>query len=149
SHSTSVLLPTPVFFRFGDSTLKVRDTEVNSFDRYSDSREISDLAAKLGPPALFQRYTAVTDAMAVVRLVQFLTRQKASSSVLSTSDFTVEQMEESRCILLGTAGISGAIQELLSRVNYEPIARGDLIRNRKPQAGERAEYVQRSESVSR
>jgi hypothetical protein len=147
--STKILLPTPVFFGWSRSQLKVRDVRVNDYGDYPNSDELTALTHRFGPPILFPNYTPISDALAVTRLVQFLERQGFHVDVLSMVDFTVDEKEGNNLILIGTAGFSSRFRDLLDRTNFIPIAKGDLVRNRNPLPGEPAEFVQRIESAKR
>lgn len=148
-HATKIVLPVPVFFNFGDSPLKVRDTRVNEYDQYPGSPGINLLAKQLGKPTLIQNYVASSDGIAAVRLVQFLDKYPLPLTVVSSPNFSLQDKEDSNFILLGTAGISTPFHDLLTNVNFEPVADGDLIRNRNPRPGEQKEYLPRTESPKR
>ena len=147
---TSVVLPTPVFFEWADSPLKVRDTRINDFDRSADSALLQPLIGKFGPPKLMQNYTVVSDTFAAVKLAQYLQARGVTVSFSGTSDFSIDQFGDRNVILIGLSSSSFHIRQLMDRTNfYSKPEAASTIQNRTPASGEAAEYKMVQQSGSR
>jgi hypothetical protein len=147
--NTRLVLETPVFFRWEESNLKVRDVRVNEFADYPQSEELGRLVKRFGAPKLMQNYTATSDTFAAIRLLQFLESRGCHLSVVSGADLSMDAAEESNLILIGTAGVNRRFRGLLEKANFVPVPDGDRVVNRSPKPGERPEYVQVLESPKR
>ena len=147
---TSVVLPTPVFFDWTDSPLKVRDTRINDFERAAGSDMLRPLIEKFGPPRLMQNYTVVSDTFAAVKLAQYLQARGVTVSFSGTSDFSFDQFGDRNVILIGLASSSFHIRRLMDRMNFHSKAEAaSTVFNRAPAAGEAAEYKMVQQSGSR
>ena len=147
---TSVVLPTPVFFEWADSPLKVRDTRINDFDRSADSALLQPLIGKFGPPKLMQNYTVVSDTFAAVKLAQYLQARGVTVSFSGTSDFSFDQFGDRNVILIGLSSSSFHIRQLMDRTNfYSKPEVASTVYNRTPASGEAAEYKMVQQSGSR
>jgi hypothetical protein len=147
---TSVVLPTPVFFEWTDSPLKVRDTRINDFERAAGSDMLRPLIEKFGPPKLMQNYTVVSDTFAAVKLAQYLQARGITVSFSGTSDFSFDQFGDRNVILIGLASSSLHIRQLMDRLNFHSKPENaSTVFNRAPAAGEAAEYRMVLQSESR
>jgi hypothetical protein len=147
---TSVVLPTPVFFEWADSPLKVRDTRINDFERSADSALLQPLIGKFGPPKLMQNYTVVSDTFAAVKLAQYLQARGVTVSFSGTSDFSIDQFGDRNVILIGLSSSSFHIRQLMDRTNfYSKPEEASTVHNRRPARGEAAEYKMVQQSGSR
>lgn len=147
--STRLVLENPVFFRWDNSFLKVRDVRVNEFGEYANSDELLPLLTRYGRPKLMQNYTATSDTFAALRLVQYLGSLGCQVSVVGSASWSTDLAEESNLILAGTAGVNRRFRGLWERLNFVPVEADDRVLNRNPWPGERAEYVQVFESPKR
>ncbi len=147
---TSVVLPTPVFFEWGEGPLKVRDTRINDFERSADSPLLQPLIRKFGPPKLMQNYTVVSDTFAAVKLAQYLQARGVTVSFSGTSDFSFDQFGDRNVILIGLSSSSFHIRQLMERTNfYSKPEVASTVYNRAPAPGEAAEYKMVQQSGSR
>ena len=147
---TSVVLPTPVFFEWTDSPLKVRDTRVNDFERSADSDMLKPLIGKYGPPRLMQNYTVVSDTFAAVKLAQYLQARAVTVSFSGASDFSFDQFGDRNVILIGLSSSSFHIRQLMERMNFHSKPENaSTVFNRTPISGEAAEYRMVQQSGSR
>ena len=137
----SLFLPTPVFFEWTGTNLKVRDTTVNDFTDFAKSRQLKLLGQKFGPPKLLQNYTVASDCFGALKLAQYLEAKGITVSVAGTADLSIDSAGDENIILIGVAGTSRQLDELMTRTNFHSIVGStSIVWNRKPLPGEPAEY---------
>jgi hypothetical protein len=146
----SLFVSTPTFFEFSGNNIKVRDTTVNDFASGARSVLLQRLAKEWGPPKLLQNYTVASDTFAALRLVQYLQPKDVQLSVGGTAELSVESAGDRNIIVIGVAGTSRQVNELLSSAPFY-VADGatHVVRNRAPLPGEPAGFNIIEESTAR
>lgn len=146
-----VYLPTPVFFEWDKTNLKLRDPEINDFVDFDNSAELRSYTQKWGPPKLLQNYTVASDTFAALKLATFFERQKLPISFGATADFSVDSLARHNVILLGTPGITSKhLKQLMDKTNFSFLgAHTAVILNREPRSGEAIRYEETAQSTVR
>lgn len=130
---TNVYLPMPVFFEWAGTTLKARDPLVNDFADFPRSPELSELAARWGPPKLLQNYTVTSDTFAAFKLVRYLRGKGVDVTVGSSADLSLEAFNDQNVVLIGIPGTSRHIHQLIEKRNFYSVpGEGRFVYNRNP-----------------
>lgn len=116
-HSTRIVAPTPVFFGWNRSLL-VRDVNVNDFEKLPASPALTVLAQKFGKPVLSQQYVAASDAIASLRLAQFLDQKESHLSMSTTAESPIDTLDRENLILTGTPRTLAPFQSILDRLSF-------------------------------
>jgi hypothetical protein len=141
--SASLFVSTPVFFSFSkpasrDTTsIVVRDTAINDFSDRSSSAPLKWFSEKFGPPSLLENYTVASDTFAAFQLMQYLQTKNVKLSVRGTAEASVESAGDQNVVLIGTAGTSHQVAEILDDAPFY-VAPGETrtVHNRNPRPGE-------------
>ena len=152
----SLFVSTPVFFstpraEFGaTNSVVIRDTGINDFSNRNRSQALAWFSQKFGEPALLENYTVASDTFAALQLVSYLQPQKVQLAVGGTAEMSVESAGNQNILLIGTAGTSHQVSELLE---YAPfyVADGETltVRNRDPRNSEPKSFETVKESSIR
>lgn len=136
--SADLFIPTPVFFEWKDSHVKMRDTTVNSFNEIENSIELRPHLDRFGTPTLMENYTVTSDALAAVKLTQYLERAGRTVEVHSSAELPLELPDDKNVILLGIPKTSQHVRDLMEKTNFY-YSEGTVF-NRSPRPGESARY---------
>ena len=149
--ATNLYLPSPVFFEWNSTNLKIRDPEVNEFADFDNSAELKLFTKQWGSPKLLQNYTVTSDTLAALKLIQYFEHRGITLGFGGTADLSLESIATKNVILLGTPGITSRhVKSLMKKTNfcYAGI-NGATVFNRKPRPGESARYDEVIESDRR
>jgi hypothetical protein len=149
--AATMVMPTPVFFFWGDTGIIVRDTSVTSYSNLSTSKPLKELARRWGPPQLGSSYTRVMDVLEDVKLQRYLELHGRHTELIAANNLSVEAFSQKNTVFIGIPQGSDRIAQLLEKTNFR-MSVGDnavVVRNTNPGPGERREYVQSVQSVSR
>ena len=148
-----LFLATPVFFEWGGTTIKLRDTVVNDFSDLDSSAELKSYSKRWGPPTLMQNYNVAVDAFAALKLSQFLQGSGILLSFGGTRELSVESLAENNIVLLGTPWITGKYTKPLQdnpnfyyTTEYTDQGERHPILNHAPRSGEPARYENKAQS---
>ncbi len=151
-----LFLATPVFFEWGTTSLKLRDTLVNDFADLESSPELKAYSAKFGPPTLMQNYSVAADAFAALKLSQFLQAAGILLSFGGTRELSVESTTENNVVLLGTPWITEKYTKPLEdhpnfyyTTEYTDKGEKHPILNSSPRRGEPSRYETKTQSDAR
>jgi hypothetical protein len=138
-----IVLPTPVFFSFQNHPwLKIRSTQVNTFDEIARDPEFKSLVDKLGPKGLEQSYTVTWDTMAGIQISRYLDSvgQSKRVSFEVTRDSSLLSLEQANVIVLGTDNTLRSMQEYVQSMNFVMTPGEDRVINTHPEKGEEPAY---------
>jgi hypothetical protein len=143
--ATRIVVPTPVFFGFGTRVL-ARDVEVNDFSKLEDSPALRTLVADMGKPSLAQQYVAASDALASLRLSQFLDSHGSRLTISTTAESPLDTLDRENLIVTGTPRTLATFQPLLARLTFQLDAEQGAVFDRNPAVGapQKYETVQQS-----
>jgi hypothetical protein len=116
--NTRIIVPNPVFFSWPNGVF-VRDVNVNDFVRLEDSRSLQPLVREWGMPALSQQYVAASDALALLRLDQYLDPRGLHLSISTTAESPVDTLDRENLIVAGTPRTLAPFQAVLSRLSFQ------------------------------
>ncbi len=85
---TNLFLPTPVFFEWTGTNLKLRDPQVNEFTDFDNSTELKQYTRQWGSPKLLQNYTVASDTFAALKLIQYSQDHGVALGFGGTADFS-------------------------------------------------------------
>jgi hypothetical protein len=136
---TRIVVPTPVFFGFGTRVL-ARDVDVNDYARLKDSPVLRKLSEEGGQPALAQSYVAAADALASLRLSQFLDPRGTRLSISTTAESPLDTLDRENLIVTGTPRTLAPFQTLVDRLGFQVDAEQGTVLVRHPTAGAPTKY---------
>ncbi len=142
---TLIIMPTPVFFGWRNGAF-VRDVNVNDFARFEDSLSLQTLVRYWGRPTLAQQYVATSDALASLRLDQYMDQRGLHLAISTTAESPVDTLDRENLIVAGTPRTLAPFQAVLNRLSFQIDAdRGEVV-DRHPTSGLplRFETVQQS-----
>jgi hypothetical protein len=116
--NTRIIVPNPVFFSWPNGVF-VRDVNVNDFVRLEDSRSLQPLVREWGVPALSQQYVAASDALALLRLDQYLDPRGLHLSISTTAESPVDTLDRENLIVAGTPRTLAPFQAVLNRLSFQ------------------------------
>ena len=138
-----IILPTPVFFSFDKSpNLRIRSTEVNSFDERAQSASFQQFTRDMGEPYLEQSYTVTADTLAAIAMARYLDSVGQSERVTFdvTRDSSMVVLEQANVVALGTNATLRPMQNYLSSMNFLLAPGEKWVDNVHPSGGEPARY---------
>jgi hypothetical protein len=141
SQHTSVVLPSPVYFRWPAQRIVIRDFNVSEFQSWSSSPVIRDLAKTLGPPSLYQIYVSGLDLEAGVRVMEYLKKFNEPVELIESRSLSADSLIVGNVIYLGIPRTVEYLKQVLEKTNfYMDTATPSIVRSRHPAPGEPAEY---------
>ena len=148
---TTIVVPTPVNFRWRDETeLWVRDSMVSDDFDWSKSPRLLELAKRWGPPVPDEKYVVVKHMLAAVMLVQYLTQQNAPVRLGVFPRLGIDSSRDQNTIVIGGPLNTTRFHPLLSNFEIEaPPGAPALIRNRHPKVGEPSQFGELIQSDDR
>lgn len=124
---TRIVVPTPVFFGWGTGLL-VRDVNVNEFAKLDDSPPLRTLVHDWGQPSLAQQYVAASDALALLRLDQYLDPRGSQLTISTTADSPADTLDRENLIVAGTPRTLQPFQAVLDRLSFHVDAeKGEVV----------------------
>jgi len=140
ARAVDVIVPAPLFLRWGEQPFVVRDFRVNSLEHRDRSEVLRDLEGKLGRPQVNQLYTVATDTLAAASVSRYLEERGVTAPTLDSPAMTIDLLAKKSTVVFVGPGTYELIEERGFRTNFylKPGAGGVL--NRAPQAGELAHY---------
>jgi hypothetical protein len=139
--STVIVIPSPLYFFWPSHQVYVRDLQISDFPNWPASTTISEMAGKWGPPELAQSYVGAMEMTAGVRLLQYLEKDGQQVHLTESRRFPADSFAAQNTIFLGMPRTAGYLKQMLEKTNfYIAQVSPDIIRNRKPVAGEPAEF---------
>ena len=146
--NTRIIVPTPVFFGW-DPALLVRDVNVNDFAKLNDSPLLQALARERGKPVLRQQYVAASDALASLRLDQYLDPRGLHLTISTTSESPVDTLDRENLIVAGTPRTLAPFQAILNRLSFQVDAEKGEVVERLPASGSSRKFETVQESPLR
>ena len=139
-----IVVPSPVYFRWSNNNIVVRDFAVSEFSNWQQSEVLRQLSANWGPPTLDQVYVSVLDMEAGISLQHYLERGGLQVQLTESRNFSMQSAMAGTTIFLGIPRTTEYLRQLFEKTNfyYSTLDNKAIIRNRKPKAGEPAEYQQ-------
>ena len=118
--STRIVLPAPLFFswRSTNSSVMVRDIEVNRTEQLDSSSILKDLQNQHGVPNVWQNYTVASDTFASLRLARFLDGFGVRTSFSSSTDSPQEIVDHENIVTFGTKNSLVGYQSDLDRLTF-------------------------------
>ena len=139
--ATRIVLPTPVFFtwvRKGDSSgIIARDISVNESMNLEGSSSLAKLQKQLGKPMAWQNYTAASDTVAALQLVQYFNRYGIQNPVSTSAESPQQITNYENIVAFGTASDLAAYKPDLDRLDYQ-LGPNNAYVTDKLQSGDRA-----------
>lgn len=124
---TRIVVPTPIFFGWGSGIL-VRDVNINEFAKLDDSPSLRALVHDWGQPNLGQQYVAASDALASLRLDQYLDPRGSQLTISTTADSPADIFDRENLIVAGTPRTLAPFQSVLNRLSFQVDAeKGEVI----------------------
>jgi hypothetical protein len=148
--STTIVVPSPLYFFWPSHQLYVRDLQISDFAHWPASPTVKELVAKWGPPELAQSYVGAMEMTAGIRLLQYLEKDGQQVRLTESRRFPAESFAVQNTIFLGMPRTAGYLNQMLDKTNfYIAQVSPDIIRNRKPAPREPAEFVEVPYSADR
>jgi hypothetical protein len=141
-----IVLPIPAFFRWHQHTIKVRDTDVASFEEIEKSPGMRNLIRQWGTPEIMHNYGILPDAFAALRFTALLAAAQVPVSAVTHREAMTDAPGEFNRIYLANARTGGHLADLVGKLNFQPNPSDFSFLNRNPVPGEpeRYELVQES-----
>lgn len=131
---TRMILPAPVLFEWGTGFL-ARDVNVNDFAKIEESPWLRSLLREWGKPILSPRYVSAPDALAALRLEQYLSPSGSQLMISTTAESPVDTLDQENLILAGTSRTLAPFQAILGRLSFQVDAVKRVIVDQHPSAG--------------
>jgi hypothetical protein len=132
--STRIVVPTPVFFGWPNGVF-ARDVNVNDFARLQDSPSLKTMAREWGSPTLSQQYIPASDALASLRLEQYLDSRGLHLSISTTAESPVDTLDRENLIVAGTPRTLAPFQAVLNRLTFQMDAGNEVVVDRSSVSG--------------
>ena len=148
--STTIVLPSPLYFFWPSHQVYVRDLQISEFANWPTSPFLKATAAQWGPPELSQIYLGAMEMTAGVKLLQYLEKDGQQVQLTESRRFPGASLPLQNTILLGMPRTATYLNKMLEKTNFviERVS-PDLIRNRNPRAGEPATFEEVTYSADR
>jgi hypothetical protein len=137
--STRIIVPTPVFFGWGTGIL-VRDVNVNDFAGLDGSPALQTVVRAWGKPVLAQQYVAASDALASLRLDQYLDPHGSHLTISTTAESPVDTLDHENLIVAGTPRTLAPFQMVLNRLSFKVDADKGEVVDLHPTSGSPGKY---------
>ena len=148
--STTIVVPSPMYFFWPSHQLYVRDLQISDFPNWPSSPFLKETAGKWGPPELAQNYVGAMEMSAGIRLLQYLEKDGREVRLTESRRFPAESFAVQNTIFIGMPRTAGYLNDMLEKTNfYIAHVSPDLVRSRHPQSGEPAEYQEVTYSSDR
>lgn len=135
---TRVVFPTPVFFKFGD--LSVRDATINDPASFAERPGLRAIAHGILNPPLSLSYSVTSDTFAVATLTRLLTNGGVPLAISATQDLSLELFGSDNLLFLGIPHTSQHVERMLSKTEFYLRPRGQIVGVRHPRPGEPATF---------
>ena len=132
----SIVVPAPLFFRWGDLPFVVRDFRVGTPGQTEDSDVLNLLSGKYGKPETNQLYTVASDTVAASTLSRYLEERGVPAAVVDTSVATLDLLASRDAIVFVGPGSTPEQSLLMERMNFYMKPNGGGVFNRAPLPGE-------------
>lgn len=146
---TRLVIPSPVFVRWNNNNLRVRDFRVNEFDKLSESPEMRVLIEKWGPPTLSQSYSVMPSSLAAASLSQYLAVRGVPVGVAPEGQLALNSFGNENLVFLGIPHTSKWLNELLPARHFRLDPSGRTITNLQPERGEPRQFNPTARSSTR
>lgn len=145
-----IVVPSPLYFSWPDHKVSIRDLNISDFSNWRTSPLLQSLGAKWGPPVLAQNYVGAIEMTAAIRVLQYLEKAGQQVQLVESRKFAADSFATQNTIFLGMPRTAVYLDRLLAKTNfYIAQVEPDIIRNRKPQPGEQADFKEVQYSVDR
>lgn len=132
--NTRMVLPAPVLFEWGTGFL-ARDVNVNDFAMIEESPWLRTLLKEWGKPILSPQYVSAPDALAALRLEQYLNPSGSQLMISTTAELPTETLDHENVILAGTPRTLAPFQAILGRLGLQVDAVKRVVIDQHPAAG--------------
>ncbi len=142
---TTIVFSSPLFFEIPRYDAFVRLYSLNHPDEIGAHAGFRSLQEKLGglsPPSYV--YTQTGDALAVARLVRFLTRHGLDVEAIPAHTGNLASFKENNLILLGPPRMNRWLRRFMDQVDFQVSEKGLSVTNRNPQPAESPVYYSSS-----
>lgn len=129
--STRIILPAPVLFEWGTGFL-ARDVNINDFTKIEESPWLRTLMQEWGKPILSPRYVSAPDALAVLRLGQYLDPEGSHLTISTTAESPADTLDRENLIVVGTSRTLVPYQAILSRLSFQVDAEKKVVIDQHP-----------------
>jgi hypothetical protein len=148
--STTIVLPSPLYFFWPSHQVYVRDLQISDFANWKTSPFLKSTADQWGAPELSQIYLGAMEMTAGVRLLQYLEKDGQDVQLTESRRFPAASFATHNTILLGMPRTASYLNTILEKTNFalERVS-PDVIRNRNPKPGEPAVFQEVTYSVDR
>jgi hypothetical protein len=131
---TRIVLPAPVLFEWGTGFL-ARDVNINDFAKIEESPWLRTLMRNWGKPILSPRYVSAPDALAVLRLGQYLDPEGSHLTISTTSESPGDTLDRENLIIIGTSRTLAPYEAILSRLSFQVNAEKKVVIDQHPASG--------------
>lgn len=131
-----IVVPAPLFFRWGELPFVVRDFRVGTPAQAEGSDILRLLGTKYGKPETNQLYTVASDTVAASTLSRYLEDRGVPAAVVDTSVATVDLLATRSAIVFVGPGSTPEQAVLMEQMNFYLKPNGGGVFNRAPRAGE-------------
>jgi hypothetical protein len=142
--SPLIVVPSPIFFRWPDKGVLIRDVVVAQFQDWMTSRFIRQVAGKWGPPSLAQVYIPVEAVKGAAGISQYLESLGQHPALTDSPNLAADRAGAQNTIFLGSMRwyVAGDwVKQVLEKTNfYTQGADPTVVGNRSPRTGEAPEY---------
>ena len=132
--TTRIIVPNPVLFEWGTGFL-ARDVNVNDFAKIEESPWLRTLLREWGKPILSPRYVSAPDALAALRLDQYLNSSGLQLMISTTAESPADTLDRENLIVAGTPRTLAPYQAILDRLSFQVDAEKKAVVDRHPAAG--------------
>lgn len=132
--NTHIILPAPVHFGWGDGFL-ARDVNVNDFGKIEESPWLRTLLREWGKPSLSQRYVSAPDALAALRLDQYLDPSGSQLTISTTAESSADTADRENLIVAGTPRTLAPFQTILGQLSFQVDAEKGIVVDQHPAPG--------------
>jgi hypothetical protein len=141
---STLVVPTPLFVRWPDHGVFVRDIGVTQFQDWTASQIIRQVAGRWGPPKLAEPYIPVGSVKAAVKMQRYLENHGQQPEITDSPNLAADTASGQNTIFLGAIrgyASNDRVKQILERTNFYAIeAEPTVMGNRHPTQGEASEY---------
>ncbi len=114
----AIIVPAPLFFRWENSPLVVRDFRVNRPDDGKMSEQLEKLFQLYGKPETSHLYTVASDTVAASAVSRYLEDRGVPAKVLDTPAATMDMLDSQDAIVFLGPGSSHQVPNVMDRLGY-------------------------------
>jgi hypothetical protein len=141
---STIVVPTPLFVRWPERGVFVRDIRVTQFQDWTTSQLIRQVAGRWGPPKLAEPYIPAGSVKAAVKMQRYLENHGQQPEFTDSPNLAADTASGQNTIFLGAIrgyASNDRVKQILERTNFYAIkAEPTVMGNRHPAHGEAAEY---------